>query len=203
MRTPFILIGICILLFALQQIIPGFTESLLLISSHALSEPWRFVTSIFVHADLLHLGYNMLALFFFGLVLESVAGARIFLVIFFLAGIDASFASLFFYERSLGASGAVYGIIGALAALRPRLTAFALGVPMPMIAVAAAYLLLDILGVFYPTNVANIAHITGLFIGAAAGLLLRRKFPEPRGRKPPRVASEKEMDEWEDRWMGK
>lgn len=203
MRAAFVLIGLCIFIFILQQIIPGFTENLLLISNRALAEPWRFVTSIFVHADLLHLGYNMLALFFFGLVLESVLGSRIFLLIFFLAGIDASFASLFFYERSLGASGAVYGIIGALAVLRPRLTAFALGVPMPMIAAAAAYLILDVLGVFYPTNIANIAHITGLFVGAAAGLLLRRKFQEPRQRKPHKLLSEGEMDEWEEKWMGK
>ena len=172
----------------------------MLVSSEAFQKPWMFVTAIFLHADFLHLGYNMLALFFFGLTLESIVGARIFLAIFFLVGIDASFVSVFFYERALGASGAIYGLIGSLAILRPRMVAFALGVPMPMLAAAFAYFVLDILGVFYPTNVANLAHITGLFVGALAGLLLRKKFPEPRKGKE-KAVSERELDEWERKWM--
>ena len=201
MKATFILIAACVIAFLLQLALPEFTEIFLLISEKAAAEPWRLISSIFLHGDFLHLGYNMIALFFFGLALESIVGARIFLFLFFLAGIDASFASLFFYERSLGASGAVFGIIGTLAVLRPRMTAFALGVPMPMIAAAAAYLVLDILGVFYPSNIANIAHIAGLFVGAAAGLLLRRKFPEPEKKKQRKAVSENELDEWEDRWM--
>lgn len=203
MKSTFILIALCIFAFILQQLVPGFTDAFILDSARIGERPWILFTSIFLHADLLHLGYNMIALFFFGAILESIVGARMFLLLFFIAGLDASFASLFFYEQSLGASGAVYGLIGTLAVLRPKMTAFALGVPMPMIVVAAVYLLLDILGVFYPTNVANIAHITGLFVGIAAGLLLCRKFPEPKKRRAEKVVSDQQMKEWEKDWMEK
>lgn len=201
MKATFALIAVCAVAFVLQLAVPGFTDNFSLVSSRVLQEPWMLLTSIFLHGDFLHLGYNMIALFFFGWILESIVGRKIFLAIFFIAGVDASFTSLFFYQQSLGASGAIYGLIGTLAVMRPRMTAFALGVPMPMIAAAVAYLVLDVLGVFYPTNVANIAHITGLFVGATAGFLLRRKFPEPKKRKPFKILSEKEMYEWEDRWM--
>ncbi len=202
-KATFVLVGLCVVVFVLQQIIPGFTDNFSLVSSRAFSEPWMLLTSIFLHADLLHLGYNMIALFFFGLILESIVGTRIFLAIFFVAGLDASLISTLFYGQSLGASGAIFGILGTLAVLRPRMTVFALGVPMPMLAAAAAYLVLDVLGVFYPTNVANIAHITGLFAGLVAGLLLRKKFPEPRKRKSEKIVSDRELSEWEDKWMEK
>lgn len=203
MRVTFVLISLCIFVFALQQIVPGFTDAFILDSGAVWSRPWTLLTSIFLHADLLHLGYNMLALFFFGLILESIVGTRIFLAIFFIAGIGASFASLFFYERALGASGAIYGLMGAIAFLRPRMTAFALGVPMPMIVAALSYMILDVLGVFYPSNVANIAHISGLLVGIIAGALLRRKFPEPKRRKSEKALSDKEIHEWERKWMNK
>ncbi|MBI2579053.1 MAG: rhomboid family intramembrane serine protease [Candidatus Aenigmarchaeota archaeon] len=201
MKSTLILIAACIFAFVLQTAVQGFTDAFILDSAAVWSRPWTLLTAVFLHADLLHLGYNMIALFFFGAILESIVGARIFLLLFFIAGLDASFASLFFYEQSLGASGAVYGLIGALAVLRPKLTAFALGVPMPMIVVAGVYLILDILGVFYPTNIANAAHIAGLFVGALAGLLLRRKFPEPKRRKSEKALSDKEIQEWEKEWM--
>ena len=200
MRITFLLIAACIIVFLLQQLIPGFTDAFILDSARVGERPWTLFTSLFLHGDLLHLGYNMLALFFFGLILESIVGTRIFLAIFFITGLDASFASVLFYDRALGASGAVYGIIGSLAVLRPRLTAFAFGVPMPMIAVAAVYLLLDIMGIFHPTNIANAAHIAGLAAGIAAGLLLRRKFPEPK-RRASKALSDRELDEWERKWM--
>lgn len=201
MKATFIIIALNVIAFIMQLVIPSFTENFMLVSSVAFEKPYTLLSSIFLHGDLGHLGYNMIALFFFGLTLESIVGTRLFLAIFFLAGLDASFVSTFFYDRALGASGAIYGIIGSLAMLRPRMVAFALGVPMPMLAAAAAYLIVDLLGVFYPTNVANIAHITGLFIGAMAGLLLKKKFPEPCKGKSEKIVSERELDEWERKWM--
>ena len=88
--------------------------------------------------------------------------------IFFASGIAASLASAVFYPSSLGASGAIYGIIGALAATKPRMTVWAFGVPMPMFVASLLWLALDFGGLFYTSSVANAAHIAGLATGIAA-----------------------------------
>ena len=193
-----ILLGACVFAFILQAI-PGFTEAFLLESSDVFARPWILVTSIFLHGSLEHLAFNMFALFLFGLLLEQFVGSRKFLVIFFLSGIAASIASAFFYPFSLGASGAIYGIIGTLAAVRPKMIVWAYGVPMPMVVVGIFYLLLDIGGLFYPSDIANAAHIGGLIVGAAIGLAIRR--PEPKAEKREKVLQEEEIKKWEDEWM--
>src|SRR3989338_9612514 len=128
-----LLIAICTIVFLMQIIFPQITEEF---SLSGVSRPYQLVTSIFLHGDLLHLGYNMIALFFFGLALESAVGGRWFLLAYFATGITASIAAAAFYPSSLGASGAVFGVIGVLVTLRPRMTVFALGVPMPLVVAA-------------------------------------------------------------------
>ncbi len=198
--TSLILVVVCSLIFIIQALSPNFTDEFILSTKSAAAKPWTLVSSIFLHADYSHLFYNMLALAMFGLVLENIVGTRKFLLIFFLSGIFAGFASLAFYESVLGASAAIFGVIGALVVIRPRMIAFALGVPMPMIIAAIAWALLDLAGVFYPSNVANIAHLAGLAFGFAFGLFLRRHFPEQKTKKEKPV-SDKELDEWEREYM--
>ena len=187
--------------FALQLAF-GITEYFILSSSEVISKPYTLLTSIFLHANLLHLGYNMFALALFGLVLESVVGEKKFLAVFFSTGLAASIAASVFYPASLGASGAVFGVTGSLVVLRPRMTVFALGVPMPLIVAGVVWLLLDLAGVFFPGDVANTAHIAGLFAGIAIGLTWLKKFREPfRKSKKKKIMSEKELQEWEKAWM--
>lgn len=80
---------------------------------------WRLLTSVFVHAGLIHLAYNMLALFFIGPFLESSIGSKKFMIIYLLTGIIASFTSLSFHDStiSVGASGAIFGMYGLTASL--------------------------------------------------------------------------------------
>ncbi len=194
-----ILVAICVFVFLMQIIFPQITEEF---SLSGFSKPYQLVTSIFLHADPLHLGYNMIALFFFGLALESIVGGNKFLLIFFITGITASIAAAVFYPGSLGASGAVFGVIGALVTLRPRMTVFALGVPMPLVVAAIVWGALDIIGVFYPSDIANFAHIAGLVAGLLLGLTWLRDFRGKHARnKPQKVLSDKEMDEWEESWV--
>ncbi len=195
----FYLIAAITAVFILQLSATGLTDSFALVSSEALARPWILLTSVFLHGSVSHLLSNMIALGFFGFVLENITGSRRFMAIFIGTGIISSAASLS-YESSLGASGAIFGVIGALAAIRPRMTVFALGVPMPMFVAAAFWALLDIGGVFYPTNVANLAHLAGMASGLAIGFALRKDFKEARGRKE-KALSENEIDEWEDRYM--
>lgn len=193
-----ILIALCVLAFILQAI-PGFTDAFLLESAGVFARPWILVTSIFLHGSLSHLAFNMFALFLFGLLLEQFVGSRRFLLIFFLSGIFASIASALFYPFSLGASGAIYGIIGTLAAVRPKMIVWAYGVPMPMVAVGIFYLILDLGGLFFPSDVANAAHIAGLVIGAAIGIAIRK--PEPKAEKREKILQEEEINKWEEEWM--
>ncbi len=188
--------GIIVAVFILQMIFG--TELFLLIKAVAWQEPWRFVTAIFAHANAAHLLSNLVALALFGLILEGRIGAKRVLFLFMAAGIMVNVISP--YERSLGASGAIYAILGALTVLRPGMTVWVSWMPMPMFIAGIFWLLQDVFGVFYPTGVGNIAHISGLFIGIAAGFYWRKKFGDkvtfPRkSRKDPEL--ERQLDEWE------
>jgi membrane associated rhomboid family serine protease len=78
-------------------------------------EVYRLVTSAFLHADLLHIGFNMLLLFFLGRLLEPALGTSRFLVLYFAALLAGSLGVLVLEPNSLslGASGAIFGLAGA------------------------------------------------------------------------------------------
>ena len=152
-----------IIIFAVQSFIPSFTDSFILDTSKVAEKPWILVSSMFLHADLRHLMGNIFGLVIFGLLLEKVIGYRKFLLAFFVTGIIAGISALFLYDRVLGVSGALFGIIGTLTALRPKMFMYIPGLTyLPMVAAAFIYLLLDLGGLFYPTNIANLSHIAGL-----------------------------------------
>lgn len=198
----FKIIAICVIVFLIQNIFEGFTDEFLLNSSQLFSKPWMLVTHMFLHGDPLHIFYNMFALAIFGSILEKTIGGKKFLLIYFVSGILAGIGSSFIYPFSLGASGAIMGITGTLAVLRPRLTVYVSYIPMPMAVAVIVWALGDFLGMFYPSDVANIAHLVGLGIGIIYGFMLREKH----GKKYPRKVKyyqigEKEFEEWENRWM--
>lgn len=197
----FILVGLCIAAFIAQTVLPGFTEQFVLVSAHVFERPWTLVTAIFLHGDFGHLLFNMFALTLFGLILESIVGRKKFAAIFFVGGILASIGSIFLYRAALGASGAIFAILGALAILRPRMQVWVSFVPMPMIAAAAVWAIGDFIGLFVPSGVANLAHLVGLGFGITSGLYLRRQFGEHREGEPLDEKSEKLIDDWEKKFM--
>lgn len=191
--------AICIVVFVLQLLIPGFTETLLLDSS-AYSQVWRFVTSIFLHGDIMHIAYNLFALILFGSILEKLIGSNKFLLVFLVTGILANIISVNFYDSSLGASGAIFGVIGALIIVRPMLVVWAFGLPMPIFIAGILWVGVDLLGVLSPSNVANIAHLSGMFFGLILGLLFRDWRNEKHKDNEIRF-NEKEVRNWEDVYM--
>ncbi|MEK6872909.1 MAG: rhomboid family intramembrane serine protease [Nanoarchaeota archaeon] len=164
--------------FILQVIIPGLTEFFLLNSSATSDfQFWRFLTSIFLHGSLTHLLFNLFALFFFGIILEKEVGSRNFLIIFFFSGILANLIAVNFYSSSLGASGAIYGVIGALTIIKPLMMVWTFGMILPMFIASILWVTADILrtlGAFGQTNIGSIAHLSGIAIGILCGILLRK-----------------------------
>ena len=145
----------------------------------AFDMPWMFVTSIFLHADLSHLFFNMISLLIFGMYLERMVGRRLFLILFFVAGIIGNVGYILTSSNALipaiGASGAIYGVMGTLAVLAPFLLIFIYGIiPLPMIIAAGAIAVLDIMGLLVPSGIAHGAHLAGMIVGIGAGLYLRR-----------------------------
>ena len=200
-KYSFILVGICVVVFILQVLFPAITDEFALYSNRVLSEPWLLVTSMFLHGGFLHLFFNMFALGLFGMILESIIGSKKFLAIYFASGIVAGIGSALFYPASLGASGAIYGILGTLAVLRPRMVVWVMGIPMPMYAAAVLWAMMDLLGMFAPSGIANAAHLAGLGTGIAAGLILKGRFRLPRKKRSDPLSEEdrRRIEEYFDR----
>ncbi|MBD3173258.1 rhomboid family intramembrane serine protease [Candidatus Bathyarchaeota archaeon] len=140
--------------------------------------PWTIITSIFLHLDLNHLLFNMFALFFFGTVLETRISQNLFATLFITSGVIGNLGHYYTAGTQLipvlGASGAIYGVIGALAVLEPfRLVYFTGMVPLPMILAAALWALSDLAGLFTPSQIAHNVHLVGMLIGVLTGVYLR------------------------------
>jgi membrane associated rhomboid family serine protease len=144
----------------------------------------------------------MFALALFGSVLEKIIGGRKFLLTFFVSGIIAGIGSVIFYSSSIGASGAIYGIMGALAVLRPRMVVYVGFVPLPMFLTVFLWSAGDLLGLFFPTDLtAHGAHLFGLIFGLIYGLILRKDYGEFIVRRPKEEIDDEKFKEWEDEYM--
>lgn len=166
--------------YVLQLLIPGYTEHLMLVPAFLRERPWTLVTHIFLHGSFMHFLINMFVLFFFAPTLERKIGSVNFLLIFFLSGIFAGIGySLTSDVPSLGASGAVYGILGTLAVLMPKMKVYIFPLPIPIdiwIIVILFALYFDVLPIMMgsPDMIAHTAHLSGLFFGLFAGMYLKR-----------------------------
>jgi membrane associated rhomboid family serine protease len=153
-------------------------------------------TSMFMHGGLLHLGGNLLFLWIFGDNVEHRVGHGLFLVFYLVAGIVASFAQIMVQTNSvvptLGASGAISGVLGAYLVMFPTNRVLVLLIRFPIwvpaivaIGLWAAFQFINGIGSFALTEetaggVAYMAHIGGFVAGVVAGLVFRGIFHEPR-----------------------
>jgi len=180
------LLGIIVVCFILQLVIPGFTEAFWFNPDTALTKPWTFVTSIFLHGGLTHLFFNGYALFLFGSILESRVTKKQYLTIFFVGGI---IGSLLYYISillgiglpipALGASGAIFAVLGAVAVLIPNLRIFFFFIPMKMRTAAILWFVVEFLGTFNTgSGIASAAHLGGLIFGVLYATYLLRQRAE-------------------------
>lgn len=149
---------------------------------------WTFLTSMFMHAGFFHLFANMLSLFFIGGLVEKILGAKRYLWFYLGSGL---FAGALFVLSALvfpadantfavGASGALFGLVGLLVLLTPNLPVMVMFIPIP---IKMKYAGPGILAVLWLISVAgnipigNTAHFGGLIAGLVYGIYLKNKYP--------------------------
>ena len=141
---------------------------------------WRLLTCVFIHGGLLHIAFNMWCLWDLGRLAESVYGHWTFAVVYLVTGVASSLASLWWNPvvLSVGASGAIFGIAGAL------LASFYLGeFSLPRAALSGTLRSLIVFvgfNLFFGSVIArtdNAAHIGGLIMGLILGALIAKVAP--------------------------
>jgi len=147
---------------------------------------WTFLTSMFMHAGFFHLFVNMFSLLFVGNLVERLIGKKRFLSFYLLAGLFAGIlfvlVSLFFPSENVyavGASGAIFGLIGLLMVLTPNLPVYMMFIPIPVKMKYAAPAMLFILwfvSILGNVPVGNTAHLGGFLIGLIYGFYLRKRY---------------------------
>ncbi len=187
--VSYVLMGLIVVGYAAQWISgQALTDAWLLDPSRVGAEPWRLVTSAFLHSptSIIHVLFNLYALYAFGPALESFLGRARFLALYLIAAVAGSLGVLVIYElailtdgaiieatggflspnAALGASGAIFGLLGAYLPLRR-----AIGVNFTQ--------LLIVLGInlaigFFAGGIAWEAHLGGLAVGALLGFVFLR-----------------------------
>jgi len=143
-------------------------------------EVWQLVTHMFLHGGVGHLAFNMIALWSFGRVLEKVWGGKRFLIFYLVCGVGAAIISQivdqYIFDEvanaTVGASGAIYGLLVAFAIMFPNFKIMLIFLPVP---IAAKYfvpvlLLIDLTAGFtgvsiFGQNIAHFAHLGGALVG--------------------------------------
>jgi membrane associated rhomboid family serine protease len=147
---------------------------------------WRLLTSIFLHFGLMHIAFNMLALYVNGRMAERIYGSARYLVIYLVAGVTGSLASLLWHPlvNGAGASGAIFGILGALLAFFVKKES---GVPASVIKVqrnsAMVFIAYNLLYGAGIQGIDNAAHLGGLIGGLIMGYLLSRPLTAGRNQR--------------------
>ena len=145
---------------------------------------WQLATYLFLHGGIWHLLFNMLTLWMFGVTLERDWGTRRFLKYYFLCGIGAGLCDVTvnallgnWYTSTIGASGAIYGVLLAFGVLYPESTILFLFLfPIQakyFVMIYGAMALLGSLNV--NSGVSNVAHLGGMIFGL---LYLKVRFPK-------------------------
>lgn len=135
---------------------------------------WRLVTSMFAHGGILHLVFNGIALLSMT-PLERQLGTTTFALVYLGAGIGGGLAHVMTTTiPAVGASGAIFGLLGIILVLAPRMELGLMGIPIPAIVLLPLYMSAVL---FVPAlsqvPIAHWAHLGGMFVGMAAGIGLR------------------------------
>src|SRR5438309_3164545 len=175
------LIAVNVAMFFLEQVAPGLIYPLALwpLASAAAGGPsfgpWQLVTYAFLHGGMLHLAFNMFALYMFGGAIEQVFGPRRYLIYYLVCVVSAAVSQLIVSAMmggiypTVGASGGVFGLLLAYAIYFPHSRVILLFPPIPMparvfvVVYAVIELYLGVTGT--QAGVAHFAHLGGMIGG--------------------------------------
>jgi len=138
----------------------------------------RILVSGFLHADPMHLLFNMITLFFFGPAVERVIGSQSFFIVYLAALIGGSVFALFRHRNdrnysALGASGAISGILLSFCLFAPFALIFVFFIPVPALLYAVLFVLYSVYGMGRNNdNIGHDAHLGGAVIGVVTTILL-------------------------------
>ncbi len=173
-----IIIGICTIVFFLEMIFPQIIEYFALWPEKVIYMPWQLVTAIFLHGGMDHYLVNMIVLFFFGAELERRVGGYKYLEIFLVSGIAGNLGYLAFCYLThspypaLGASGAIYGVMAALAIIAPEIRVLLFFfIPLSIRAALVLFILYNLISMPFSsvTGIAYSAHLAGILAGLYYG----------------------------------
>jgi membrane associated rhomboid family serine protease len=202
--TRLIVVNAALLLASMT--FPRAAASFSLVGMLVTLRPWTLITYMFLHADIWHLVFNMLALFFFGPRLEFRLGGPRFMGLYFTSGVVAALVSVLVTPeaRIVGASGAVFGVLLGFARFWPRDTIYIWGV----LPIEARWLVIIMAGLSLyggvagsDSGIAHFAHLGGFLGGYLYFKMLERLRPGPAPRAPrPPVSSGQpaaaELERW-------
>jgi membrane associated rhomboid family serine protease len=164
-----------VIAFFLQMTLPAVANVFVFVPPLVLFRPWTVVTYMFLHGGLMHIAFNMLGLFFFGIRVEDRIGSRRFTILYFLSGITGAVAQLLFAPSApmIGASAGVFGVMMAFAHFWPDTPIHIWGViPVPARMLVIITTVLAIWSGFggARSGIAHFAHLGG-YAGAYLYLL--------------------------------
>lgn len=161
-------------------------------------EFWRLATAMFLHVDFLHIAFNGYALFIFGPQVERTYGRTRFLILYLLSGLGGSALSFLMHPSpSVGASGAIFGLIGVLGAYLYRYRD-RLATGRSRLTNIIGVILYNLLYGFLIPFVDNWGHIGGLIAGLVLGWTLapRYEIVNTSPSEPPRLIDRSPVGQW-------
>ena len=172
--VTYVIIALCVVVFLLQYL-PGVTSALQFAGLYVMPstgipvEPWRMLTSVFLHGSILHLLFNMYTLFVFGSALERMLGKGRYIALYLISGFGGSVAVALLADPRqpvVGASGAIFGLIGAYFIINRHLG----GNSVQLLVLVAINLVYG----FVVPGIAWQAHVGGIIAGAVVALIYVR-----------------------------
>jgi rhomboid protease GluP len=160
-------------------------------------EYYRFLTAMFLHGGWLHLGFNAYALYTLGPEAERIYGTPRFLALYFIAGLAGGVASYALNASpAVGASGAIFGLIGGLAAFYYVSRRLLGEVSRQQLGSLITVIMINLFIGFSTPVIDNTAHIGGLIGGAAIGWLLAPRFAVDERVYPPALVRHNQPWAW-------
>lgn len=188
-RVPVVsysILALTLIVFALQWVTQGaVTSALAYFPPLTAQEPWRMVTVALVHSDrsIFHIVFNMYSLWVLGPLLESLIGRARFAAVYVLAALGGSVAVLWLAPLSIvvGASGAIFGLLGAFFVIQRRIGSR----NVQLVVIIAINLALG----FLIPGVSWQSHVGGLLVGAlCAWIMLRTRRADQQRRQAALIA---------------